>query len=97
MQRRDVSHERGGDVFRSLELVGGTASLQAEGVAASMHFRRPRYPRFHPLDRKLCVPAFRRVCHFVLRYSQPQRVAEVAFTISMATPRQLWKKSQTTL
>jgi hypothetical protein len=36
--------------------------------AAINSSRRPRYHRFYPLDRKLCVPAFQQVCLFQKNY-----------------------------
>jgi len=40
--------------------------------------RQPRYPleSFTPEDRRLCVPALRRVCQFATARSKPPRTIE---------------------
>jgi len=55
----------------SVDARDGIANIRATGTDAARAARvqrQPRYPRCQtPLDRKLCVPAFRRVCQNLLR------------------------------
>ena len=59
-----------GQSQESVDARDGIANIRATGTDAARAARvqrQPRYPRCQtPLDRKLCVPAFRRVCQNLL-------------------------------